>query len=168
MSERADVAHDRDQGAGAACCSANAQARSARVSTAAHGRCTFKVEGLDCAEEVAVLRRELGPLVGGADNLAFDVLNGRMTVLADAPPVSAKEIRRAVRRTGMTAVEWRPEEKVRVTIATGTAASNSGSQASAACSWRRVSSSTYGSRAASPMPLGFFPGMTESLSLCPR
>lgn len=74
-------------------------------------RVTFKVRGLDCAEEVAVLRRELGPLVGGADNLAFDVLNGRMTVLAEAPPVSADQIRRAVRQTGMAAVEWRPEEK---------------------------------------------------------
>ncbi|GAK33938.1 MAG: heavy metal translocating P-type ATPase [Alphaproteobacteria bacterium HGW-Alphaproteobacteria-3] len=72
---------------------------------------TFKVRGLDCAEEVAVLRRELGPLVGGADNLAFDVLNGRMTVLAEAPPASADEIREAVRRTGMTAVEWRAGAK---------------------------------------------------------
>ncbi|MEQ8387597.1 MAG: heavy metal translocating P-type ATPase [Alphaproteobacteria bacterium] len=74
-------------------------------------RLTFKVRGLNCAEEVAVLRRELGPLVGGADNLAFDVLNGRMTVLAEAPPVSVDQIRRAVRQTGMAAVEWRPEEK---------------------------------------------------------
>jgi Cd2+/Zn2+-exporting ATPase len=74
-------------------------------------RLTFKVRGLDCAEEVAVLRRELGPLVGGADNLAFDVLNNRMTVLAEAPPLSAEEIRQAVRQTGMTAIEWRADEK---------------------------------------------------------
>lgn len=74
-------------------------------------RLTFKVQGLDCAEEVAVLRREVGPLVGGADNLAFDVLNGRMTVLDEAPPISVEEIRRAVRHTGMAAVEWRPGEK---------------------------------------------------------
>ena len=25
----------------------------------------FKVRGMDCADEVAILRRELGPLVGG-------------------------------------------------------------------------------------------------------
>ncbi|GER08786.1 copper-translocating P-type ATPase [Iodidimonas muriae] len=74
-------------------------------------RLTFKVKGLDCVEEVAVLRRELGPLVGGADKLAFDVLNGRMTVLAEAPPVSAEDIRRAVRQTGMNAIEWRVGEK---------------------------------------------------------
>ena len=44
-------------------------------------RYSFRVQGLDCAEEVAVLRREVGPLVGDEGNLAFDVLNGRMTIL---------------------------------------------------------------------------------------
>ncbi|GIK80984.1 MAG: cadmium transporter [Alphaproteobacteria bacterium] len=56
------------------------------------------------------MRREVGPLVGGEDRLAFDVLNGRMTVLDEAPPISAEDIRQAVRRTGMTAVEWRPAQ----------------------------------------------------------
>ena len=71
---------------------------------------SFRVQGLDCAEEVAVLRREVGPLVGGESNLAFDVLNGRMTVLDSAMPVSAEEIRAVVGRTGMTAVDWRPQD----------------------------------------------------------
>lgn len=71
---------------------------------------TFRIQGMDCADEVAILRREIGPLVGGGDNLAFDLLNGRMTVLASAPPVSTENIREAVRRTGMTAVEWRPHD----------------------------------------------------------
>lgn len=71
---------------------------------------TFRIQGMDCADEVAILRREIGPLVGGGDNLAFDLLNGRMTVLESAPPVSADDIREAVRRTGMTAVEWRPQD----------------------------------------------------------
>jgi Zn2+/Cd2+-exporting ATPase len=70
----------------------------------------FRIQGMDCADEVAVLRREIGPLVGGGDNLAFDLLNGRMTVLESAPPASADDIREAVRRTGMTAVEWRPQD----------------------------------------------------------
>ncbi len=74
-------------------------------------RYSFKIQGLDCAEEVAVLRGEIGPLVGGEDNLAFDVLSGRMTVLDSAPPVSTDEIINAVRRTGMTSKEWRREEK---------------------------------------------------------
>jgi Cd2+/Zn2+-exporting ATPase len=74
------------------------------------GRYSFRVQGLDCAEEVAVLRREVGPLVGGESNLAFDVLNGRMTILDSAIPVSVDDIRAVVGRTGMTAVEWQPQD----------------------------------------------------------
>ena len=40
----------------------------------------FKVEGLDCKNEVAILKREIGPLVGGEDGLAFDTTKGLMTV----------------------------------------------------------------------------------------
>ena len=74
-------------------------------------RLVFKVEGLDCAEEVSVLRRVVGPLVGGEDHLAFDVLNGRMMVLNGAAPVTAASVREAVRKTGMSAVEWRREDQ---------------------------------------------------------
>lgn len=74
-------------------------------------RLTFKVQGLDCAEEVAVLKREVGPLVGGEDKLAFDVLNGRMMVLKEATAVSAADVRQAVARTGMSAEEWRPGQQ---------------------------------------------------------
>ncbi len=71
----------------------------------------FSVQGLDCVEEVSTLRREVGPLVGGEDQLAFDILNGRMMVLESANKVSAKEVRETVRKTGMTAVEWRKDDK---------------------------------------------------------
>ncbi|HEC14819.1 MAG TPA: heavy metal translocating P-type ATPase, partial [Rhodospirillales bacterium] len=71
----------------------------------------FVVQGLDCAEEVAVLRRGVGPLVGGEDRLAFDVLNGRMMVLDGAVRVSPQDVLKAVRRTGMTAVEWRKDDQ---------------------------------------------------------
>ena len=74
-------------------------------------RYAFTVQGLDCAEEVAALRRGVGPLVGGEDKLAFDVLNARMMVLDGANHVSAEEVREAVRRTGMTAVEWRKNDE---------------------------------------------------------
>ena len=29
----------------------------------------FKVRGMDCAEEIAILKREVGPLIGGEDRL---------------------------------------------------------------------------------------------------
>ncbi len=66
----------------------------------------FRVHGLDCAEEVAILKREVGPVVGGEDKLGFDILNGRMTVAADAPTTAA-EVVAAVARTGMRAEPWR-------------------------------------------------------------
>lgn len=67
---------------------------------------SFRIDGMDCAEEVAVLNRAVGPLVGGAENLAFDVLNARMTVLTAPAVVSADAVVAAVARTGMTARPW--------------------------------------------------------------
>lgn len=72
---------------------------------------TYKVRGLDCAEEVAALKQAVGPLVGGADRLAFDVLNGRMTVPAGEGEVGDEEILKAVAATGMSAVVWMPHAK---------------------------------------------------------
>ena len=74
-------------------------------------RFTFKIQGMDCAEEVAVLRREIGPLVGGADKLDFDILNAKMMVAENAKAGSAAAIRDAVARTGMRAEEWRGDAK---------------------------------------------------------
>jgi len=64
----------------------------------------FKIQGMDCAEEVAVLKREIGPIVGGENHLAFDMLRGKMAV--SASPATAGEIIRAVSKTGMQAELW--------------------------------------------------------------
>jgi Cd2+/Zn2+-exporting ATPase len=69
---------------------------------------TFKIEGLDCAEEVAILKSAIGPIAGGSDKLVFDILNGRMTLLPDAGPVAEKTIIKAVALTGMKATRWQP------------------------------------------------------------
>ena len=63
----------------------------------------LRVLGMDCAEEVAVLKREVGPVVGGEDYLAFDILNGRMTVSIEAGSVTADAVMKAIARTGMKA-----------------------------------------------------------------
>lgn len=63
----------------------------------------FKIYGMDCAEEVSILKREIGPLVGGAEHLAFDILNAKMTVLPTAPSVEPRRIIEAVNRSGMRA-----------------------------------------------------------------
>ena len=68
---------------------------------------SFHIDGMDCAEEVAVLKRAVGPLVGGDENLSFEVLYGKMTVLENSAGWSADAIATAVSRTGMTARPWR-------------------------------------------------------------
>ena len=66
----------------------------------------FRVNGLDCAEEVSILLKEIGPLVGGEAFLAFDVLNARMTVLEGAVEVSDDQILSAIAKTGMSGKVW--------------------------------------------------------------
>ncbi len=67
------------------------------------------MSGLDCAEEVAILSRVLGPELGGAEHLSFDVLNGRMTVLESARALSEDQIIALVGSTGMAAKIWNAE-----------------------------------------------------------
>ena len=66
----------------------------------------FKIAGMDCAEEVSILKKELGPVVGGEALLSFDVLNEIMTVSSGSMTVTSEMVRVAVARTGMTAVVW--------------------------------------------------------------
>jgi Cd2+/Zn2+-exporting ATPase len=66
-------------------------------------RVVFKIQGMDCAEEVAALKRIVGPVVGGADYLSCDILNGTMTVCFSEGITNADPIVQAVRRTGMHA-----------------------------------------------------------------
>ncbi|MDP2517953.1 heavy metal translocating P-type ATPase [Shimia thalassica] len=67
---------------------------------------SFRVAGLDCAEEVAILNKALGPALGGEAHLAFDILNARMTVWETAQPVRDEEVLRLVAQTGMRAKPW--------------------------------------------------------------
>lgn len=69
-------------------------------------RLSFRIRGMDCAEEVAALKSEAGPLVKGEEQLLFDVLNGKMTVILDGDGPSEEDIVAAVARTGMQAVPW--------------------------------------------------------------
>lgn len=64
---------------------------------------SFQIRGMDCADEVAILKREVGPIVGGDSNLTFDVLRGRMTVLPGTEEVATQAVLDAVATTGMSA-----------------------------------------------------------------
>lgn len=72
------------------------------------GLLQFRITGMDCAEEVAVLKREVGPVAGGEERLAFDVLSGKMTVTSGA---NAEVIQEAVARTGMRADIWNENQE---------------------------------------------------------
>ena len=107
------MAHRHEHAAESACCGGHAsQASGAPQASSAPppeaGR-SFRVNGLDCAEEVAILNRVVGPEVGGAEHLAFDVLNGRMTVLEGARPIRDDQIVKIVGSTGMSAKLWDAE-----------------------------------------------------------
>jgi len=71
-------------------------------------RVRFRIRGMDCAEEQEALRRTVGPLVGGADKLQFDLLEGTMTVLDCPPAVSDEAICQAVASAGLQAEPYRP------------------------------------------------------------
>ena len=64
----------------------------------------FKIRGMDCAEEVDTLKRELAPLVGGENHLTFDLLSGKMGVRSGS--LTPSEIIRAVNNSGMKAELW--------------------------------------------------------------
>ena len=72
-------------------------------------RLVFKIQGMDCPEEVAVLRRAIGPVVGGAERLSCDLLNGTMTVSLPEETAHPGPIVQAVRKTGMHASLWQEE-----------------------------------------------------------
>lgn len=65
----------------------------------------YKIQGMDCAEEVASLKAELLSLPG-VEDLAFDVLNAKMAVTYREDLVATDALVAAVARTGMTAEAW--------------------------------------------------------------
>jgi Cd2+/Zn2+-exporting ATPase len=78
-----------------------------------HAESIFKVEGMDCHEEVAILERRLKRLPG-LEDLSADVIGQRLRVKYDAARVTASAIAEAVAQTGMRA--WlEHEEPVRAT-----------------------------------------------------
>jgi Cd2+/Zn2+-exporting ATPase len=73
-----------------------------------HAESIFRVEGMDCHEEVAILERRLRPLPG-LEDLSADVMGGRLRVTYDAARLAASAITEAVAQTGMRA--WLEHEQ---------------------------------------------------------
>ena len=73
-----------------------------------HAESTFKIEGMDCHEEVAILERRLKRL-SGLEALDADVVGQRVRVKYDAAKLSTGSIAEAVAQTGMRA--WLEHEE---------------------------------------------------------
>ena len=73
-----------------------------------HAESTFRVEGMDCHEEVAILQRRLGRLKG-LEALDADVVGQRLRIKYDAARLSTSAISEAVAQTGMRA--WLEHEE---------------------------------------------------------
>lgn len=88
------------------CTNSNSQAKGTNSNTPVG--ITYVISGMDCAEEVTILKREVGPLVEGEENLVFDVLNARMTILNVR--IDESRVIQAVNRTGMKATRINSHE----------------------------------------------------------
>src|SRR5438477_11894144 len=73
-----------------------------------HAESTFKIEGMDCREEVAMLERRFKN-VAGLEGFAADVIGQRLHVKYDAAKISTAAIADAVAETGMRA--WLEHEE---------------------------------------------------------
>jgi len=103
-SDNQDAEHGQESEA--ACCGSEQQGDVAATDISTTSGRSFQVSGLDCAEEVAILNRVVGPKVGGEEHLAFDVINGRMTILDTANQLRDEEVVELVADTGMSAKPW--------------------------------------------------------------
>lgn len=66
----------------------------------------FRVDGMDCPDEMPILRRAVGPVVGGEERLQFALLDRSMSVDVTGTGVDAAMIVSAVATTGMQAIPW--------------------------------------------------------------
>jgi len=73
-----------------------------------HAESTFKIEGMDCHEEVAILERRLKRLAG-LEAFDADVIGQRLRIKYDAAKLSTGSIAEAVAQTGMRA--WLEHEE---------------------------------------------------------
>ncbi len=78
-------------------------------------RISYRVSGLDCAEEVATLKKAVGTRPG-VRSLDFDILNAKMTVTFDSAEIHSDGIVAAVAETGMRATPWEQRKVARESL----------------------------------------------------
>ncbi|MCI5051512.1 MAG: cation-translocating P-type ATPase [Simkaniaceae bacterium] len=68
-------------------------------------RAAFRVEGLCCTDEMAILRKSIEPLAGIRD-VDFDLVNGKMLIEYHPDVIQIKEIIALVKKAGYRASPW--------------------------------------------------------------
>lgn len=76
----------------------------------------LRIHGMDCVEEVTLLKRELIPLLGDEDRLGFDLLNGKLTVDTSSLDVSRADVLSAVERSGLKSEPWQDGSEASVDL----------------------------------------------------
>src|SRR5258706_5410630 len=95
-------AHRRPVRAGARACGRAGPMTTTCTVCELHAESTFKIEGMDCREEVAVLERRFKNLAG-LERFSADLMGQRLHVKYDAAKLSTATIADAVADTGMRA-----------------------------------------------------------------
>lgn len=65
----------------------------------------FRIEGMDCAEEISALLAEVGPVVGNNDKLDFNVFSRTMTVTDLPTSIATSAILEAIQSAGLKGEE---------------------------------------------------------------
>ncbi len=121
-----------------------------------HAESVFKIEGMDCHEEVAILEHRLKTLAG-LEALDADVVGQRLRIQYDAAKLTTSRIAEAVAQTGMRA--WlEHEEAVRPAPLSGASGSSFWRAPSSLLVWRSSCRVRHPWRGCCSMsPRSFFP-----------
>ena len=66
----------------------------------------LKIYGMDCAEEVGILKRELKSFIEKEEDLTFDLINEKLTIDYDDEKFTSDQMIQQILKTGMKAVAW--------------------------------------------------------------
>jgi Cd2+/Zn2+-exporting ATPase len=74
----------------------------------ANQKLEYRILGMDCAEEVDLLKRELVG-IAGEESLSFDLLNAKLTVDVATNGLNSDVVMQAIARTGLQGVPWKDQ-----------------------------------------------------------
>ncbi len=76
-----------------------------------NSRLQFRIDGMDCAEEVAMLKKALKNLVQSEQDLQFDLLNAKLTITPLNTAITEQQLLSAIATSGLKATPWQQHLK---------------------------------------------------------